>query len=267
MKRLPFYVVTCVILAFWGTMNTMVYMRQQRLDELGRLRAGFTDFIGSDLLRERWLSVYRAHKKIGYTGMRVEKVFAVEGIEFHSYVESAFRVTVLGMDLRVRVTATMEQDDQLQPRTLSGRLTLGALHDVHFAGEREGERFVMTVWTGTADPLRVPIPLEDVVLSNGLTPVLPVGGLKVGESFDVRYFDPIRLSSAVAHAEVKAMESRDVDGYKADVYRVETTFSGTTSTSYVTRDGVVLRQEFGPPFEEYVLRRETRERAKLGFEK
>ena len=125
----------------------------------------------------------------------------------------------------------------------------------------------MTVKQGKVPLLQIPLPREELHLGNGLVPVLPVAGFKVGETFKVPCFDPITMSRAVASVKVASRDAREIDGFNADVYCLETTFRGLTSKSWVTGAGELVRQEFGPPLDDIVLRRETREGARRAFKK
>ena len=101
------------VFGYWVAMNTFVVLRQREFAELSRYRQGVTKFLGGELLRERWMGVYKDHKKIGYTGFSMEKVRPVEGLEFHSTVETFLTFDLFGRGQRLRLNARLVQDEEL----------------------------------------------------------------------------------------------------------------------------------------------------------
>ena len=256
-------VTNVLVVLFWVTMNGLVFLDEKRLNESGRIREGLTSFVGTDLYRERWMSIYKGKRKIGYSGMTVEKMFSDEGIEFHSRVELLTRVDLFGKGNDVRVNIYLTQDDALRPLALNGKISFGGT-DVKLHGSNQDGRLVVTARAGEIN-IAIPLPTKDLVLSNGLTPVIPLGDLRVGETVEVRCFDPILMQPDVAEVKVQSMTPETIDGFLTEVYTVETRFKNHRATSEMTRDGIVLRQTFGPPFEGISLRRVSATHAKKGL--
>jgi hypothetical protein len=93
------WVLTCAVLVFWGTMNTLLVRRQQELNEFGKYRQGVHEFLGPERRKERWMGIYHKHKKIGYTGFEMEKVPLADekfDFEFWTSLESVFHFDLFG---------------------------------------------------------------------------------------------------------------------------------------------------------------------------
>jgi hypothetical protein len=107
--------------------------------------------------------------------------------------------------------------------------------------------------------------MDSLLMGNGLVPALPVAGFNVGDSFEVPCFDPISMGCSPAQVKVLSQSKYDSDGLAVDAFILETEFKGMKSKSWVTASGELLRQEFGPPLEDIVLRHESRDSARRFF--
>lgn len=255
------------IFVFWASMNTLVVLKQREVRILNRYRKGVDSFLGTDLLRERWLGIYRKNRKIGYTGSTFEKVFAQEGAEINGRVESRMEMDVLGTRVPVELDGDFTLDAAMKPIHLRLDVSLAGAIPISLVGRRRGEKFRIAVKQGATDLVGVELPLEEFFLGDGLVPALPVSGFAVGERFGVPCFDPVTMSRSTAEVKVVARETQEIGGLQTDCYRLETQFRDMKSTSYVTGTGELLKQEFGPPLEDIVLRRETRENARRFFKR
>ncbi|MBN1443306.1 MAG: hypothetical protein JXA90_11410, partial [Planctomycetes bacterium] len=93
--RLLTTLLTIGIVAFWIAMNTAYIRRQIEISEQGRYERGVVSFLGHDLRRERWMAIYRKgermYRRIGYTGLTLEKIFGDQSVEYHATVETVVR--------------------------------------------------------------------------------------------------------------------------------------------------------------------------------
>ena len=258
---------TGAIVVFWIAMNTAVVLSHKNLQQLDRYRRGVTEFLGSELSRERWMGVYRDDRKIGYTGLVIERVATDEGSEVHVRLESVFDFDLFGVGERLFFRAELVQDEALKPLRLDGEVRLVSQAGIRLSGARHGEHFIVEVTQGDEQLLELPLPAEELFLADGLTPSLPLGGYEIGERLEVACLDPITLRREKVIVEVTDLSSRQLQGLQMDVYTLTSKFRGMTSTTMVSRDGLVLSQEFGPPLAGVVLKNEGRERARRGFER
>jgi len=252
-------VLTLIAFAFWATMNTLVVVRERELANLDQYRAGVTSFLGSEFQRERWMTIYQNRKPIGYTGGTFEKVFALEGIEIRQTMESVVRLPEpIG---KIRLAGTLVADKDLIPVSLRATVSHKGQPAATISGEQKDGKFRVTVSTGLLPFPPIDLPLEELHLGDALGPGLPIAGFRVGDAFRVPCFDPIALKRELATVKVISKQAKEIDGVRAELFCLETTFRGFTSKSWVNNAGELFTQEFGPPFEGIVLKRATRQEA------
>jgi hypothetical protein len=241
-------------------MNALVLRRERAFYRMDPLRSGMTRFLGADLMKERWMGIYHRHKKVGYTGATFEKIFAEEGIEVHCRIES--EMGVLAPLAAARLEGSMVLDAELRPLRLNLEARLGDLGNVRLTGERRALEFEIVLWQGSTRLLSKSLPLEELILGDVLAPIIPMAGFEVGETYRVPCLDPLSMTRVVTEVQVKSKSTESVEGQMGDVFTLETTFRGLTSKSMVTASGELLRQEFGPPLADLVLRKESKRQAK-----
>ena len=260
-----------LIVAYWVTMNSLVIYRQREFAKQDRFRAGVTEFLGNELLRERWLEIYRKNVKIGYTGCTYEKVFAAEGVEIRCDLDSRLNLDIPGSKLSVKIEGSLVLDGEMKPRSLRLDVTLADKLPMTLLGEQRGDQFALKVRHADSTAPLLTLPREELILGDGLVPSLPVSGFRVGDRYRISCFDPVKLSRSPVEVQVLSKEVKEIDGLLTEVFRLETRFGddtsppGITSTSWMTASGELLRQEFGPPLQDIVLRRQTRANAKRFF--
>ena len=278
---------TLSIVLFWVLMNTLLVHRELELRNQDHYQRGVIAFLGDSLVRERWMGIYREHKKVGYSGYVLEKVPALEGVEYNLDVETLWRgklplpgilADLAGKKNQLEIQGQLVLDGKLKPRKLRVDISLTLLegsilshtHRFFIVGERVEEDVHIKFSAGEKDLFEIRTPADDFTLSDGLTPTLPVAGYKVGESYRLRVFDPLAfahldLGDNTALIHVKEQRTEEVNGLLTDVYVLETQFRGTKTISLVTTAGEVLEQKLGPPLN-LILRREvSREKAIRGF--
>lgn len=292
MKHFGTYL-TLAIVAFWLAMNGILVHRDYELRRQGRFKRGVEEFLGSSTSRGSWMSIFQGHRKVGYTGYSIDKLYAEEGVEYRVAVETLYRGAfplphLLGQFLRdsnqLEVRGQLSLDAELEPTALRLDIALTILRgtsiersaDFFLLGRRAGDRFLIEVYCGSEEgappDFTVQAPLEAMALSNGLTPSLPLAEYEPGKKYAVAVLDPLSslgldvgLDAQKATVEILEREEKRIDGVLVDVYVVETRFRKQTTRSWVTTGGEVLRQEIGPPFD-LVLRKDSdRKSAARGF--
>lgn len=255
-------VLTALVVCFWVAMNGLLVRRHLTVRRQDRYRLAVSEFLGSELRRERWLGIYRKGEKMGYSGWSFEKVLGTEGFEFLTTLESSIALDVLGREVPVEIEGRMVLDADLRPKALRLDALIAKDVRVEVTGKADGDRFSLEVRQGRLVLASLSAPREELLLGDGLAPSLPVSGLRVGDSFSVPCFDPVTMSRSQAEVKVVRSEIREVEGLLTDVFELETRYRNVESRSWVTSGGELLRQEFGPPLEGVVLRREARETAR-----
>jgi hypothetical protein len=248
-------------------MNSLVALRQRERQDLDKYRQGVSSFLGGELYRERWLGIYKKNKRIGYTGYTFEKVFAAEGLEVHSNVECRMEIEPFGRRQVMSLTGNLILDEGMKPMHLRMDASLDGVLSVAVTGKRKEGNFAIEARAGALKLMEVALPLEELHLGNGLVPSLPISGFQVGDVYDVPCFDPILMSRSPATVRVVSKEETMIEGFRAEVFVLETEFHGRTARAWVTDTGELLRQQFGPPLDDIVLRRERKEVLKRDVKK
>jgi len=286
---------TFLIVAFWVAMNSLLVWNDIESRRQRAFKRGVDSFLGDLSTRESWLSIHQDHRKVGYSGYTMEKLHTTKGIEYQIAVETLYRGKWPLPDFLTRLLANSNQlwiqgrlflDEALLPTTLRMDIVLTSLRgtsieqvrNVSLTGERRSERFVVGVRLGNGDDgndeaarpdFQIALPVEKMMLSNGISPTLPVADYEPGKRYRVSVFDPLSslgFDSDSATVEVIEKRVREVDALLVDVFEVETRFRGQTSRAWVTARGETLRQEIREPFNLLLLKEKDRPGARREFE-
>jgi transglutaminase-like putative cysteine protease len=107
----------------------------------------------------------------------------------------------------------------------------------------DGRRLSLAIRTPSSTRRDVRELKEAPLLSLNLPRRLAAEGLVTGKHLELQVFDPATLTNAPMSLDVKGREVVVVAGRPIPVFRVETRFSGLSSTTFVTDLGEVLREE------------------------
>ncbi len=280
--------IAVLIFLFWSTMNTLLVKRQLEVKQLGLYQQKVNLFLDNSRRRERWLGIYKhsdhRRRKLGYTGTIVEMRQGAEGREYHTKMESVINMELFGQGAmllqgflgkgNLKISGDLVQDAEMRPLNLTVELTFPNGRHILIQGERQlipgelqVERFILKTHNEAFDIPPLSMPLDKLKLGNSLVPDLPFAGLKEGESFRVRTFDPVFFTPRTVEVNVVSLDTKQIDGLLVDVFTLETTFRGVKNTALVTRDGTVLRMKLGPPLDGIILRHESPDTVKKGFSK
>jgi hypothetical protein len=139
----------------------------------------------------------------------------------------------------------------------SFKLTSGVI-SMSVSGTVQGPRLRLNVFTGGKSQWR-DIPLkEPPVLINSIRYFLLKRGIKPGMTYTQPFFDPLTLSTRSMQVQVLDKEPVNIHSAQHDCYKVQTSFAGMTTASWVNDLGETLREESPMGL---VLVREDREQA------
>jgi hypothetical protein len=240
------------VVLFWLFMNGLLVRRELHYQGLDQYRRGVIDFLGGQPRRERWMGIYRKSQRLGHTGFAIERGAGSEG-GFRMEFSTKAGVDLFGAGGQFALEGTLLLDVEMAPRLLRAAVSLGTTA-LQLQGRREADRFLLTISEGGRRVLEQRLPLNELLFGDGMAPLPPVAGLRVGDSITVPVFDPIFRESSQAETRVVAAARRDADGVAVDCLELETRFRGMTFRSWVTRDGEVLRQEVPPPLNVVLVR-------------
>jgi hypothetical protein len=237
-----------ILVAWIGQMGVLVdraYLRSSPgalAAELGRYGAG-----------AQWKGVYYRGEKIGFTvGQTLD---TGDGYELQE--DGRLQMVLLGATSAARIRTSARVDRTFALRSFSFSLDPGT-GPTEVTGSLTGSHLALTIRTpsGTRSEIRdLPEPPN---LSLNLPRRLAAAGLAPGQRLTASTFDPATLRNAPMDLEVQAREVVWAAGKPVPAFRIRMTFSGVTSTSWVTDVGEVVREE--SPLGLIVLR-ETRDRA------
>jgi len=251
--RLLSYLAAALVVLFWLSMNGLLVWRQVEYQSLDHYRRGVTDFLGERVRRERWMGIYQNQRRIGHTGFAIERSFEGDRMGFRVEFSTHVDLDLFGSGGRIDLDGTAALDVRMIPENLAAEIGAGTAR-FNLEGRRQGEHFQVTLREAGRVVFQQKLPLQEFHFGDGLAPVPPIAGLRVGETYRVPIFDPIFRESAEAEIVVEAAVSREVDGVPLDCFQLQTRFRSLTFRSFITRDGEVLRQEIPPPLNVVLVR-------------
>jgi len=211
-------------------------------------------FIGTTVeSRKEWSGIYLKGSKIGYSSSELKRI--EEG--YHITEEIFMDLTVMDMPQRIQTHVNVVTDGDMRLQIFSFRLTSGVI-SLSVSGTVQGPRMRLNIFTGGKNEFRY-IPLkEPPVLANSIRYFLLKKGIKPGMHYSLPFFDPLTLSTRTMQVTVLDRESVEINGTHHDCYKVQTSFQGMTTSSWVNEQGETLREESPMGM---VLVREGREQA------
>jgi len=213
--------------------------------------------LAADLARygsaAQWKGVYYRGEKIGFSVGQV--VPFADGYELQE--DGRLQMILLGASSAARLRTVAQVDRDFNLRSFSFSLDPGT-GPLEINGTLEGRRLSLTISTpgGTRSETRELA--EAPILSLNLSRRLAAAGLRSGDRHTMTVFDPATLRNAPMVLEIGQREVVRAAGKPVPAFKVQMTFGGIASTSWVTDTGEVVREE--SPMGLLVVK-ETRDRA------
>jgi hypothetical protein len=189
--------------------------------------------------RAQWKGVYYRGEKIGFV---VTQTLPHEG-GYELQEDGRLRLALMGATTAARMHTSVQVDQAFALRSFAFSLDPGT-GAVAVEGSLEGRRLTLDVKTpsgGTRSETR-DLP-EPPVLALNLSRRLAAQGLVAGQRLEVAVFDPATLRNAPMSLLVKAREIIQTSGRPIPAFRVESSFGGVSSTSWITDLGEVVKEE------------------------
>jgi len=213
--------------------------------------------LGADLARygsaAQWKGVYYRGEKIGFV---VGQTIPLEdGYELQE--DGELLMTLLGSSsaARIRTAVRVERDFSLRSFTFSLDPGTGP---IQVEGTLQGRLLELRVTTSSGTRTESRELPEAPLLALNLSRRLAAAGLAAGDRHRFTVFDPATLRNAPLVLEVKGREVVRAAGRPVPAFRVDMTFEGVSSSSWITDTGEVVREESALGL---VVVKETRERA------
>ncbi len=166
---------------------------------------------------------------------------------FRAEQDGEFTLNLLGRERRVRMEGSAETGRRGELKSFTFRLTTSSRRspfETTVAGEVTGDELHLRIRSGSS-PERVErrIVTDPIVLPLNLYYTLAARGMNPGESYKLRLFDPMTVSEGDATIVVREREIVRWGGREEEALRLQTTFAGLTTTSWVNDRGEVLQEE------------------------
>ncbi|MBI3932369.1 MAG: transglutaminase domain-containing protein [Acidobacteria bacterium] len=201
----------------------------------------------------QWKGVYYKGHKIGF--MVGQTVPTDDGYLLQE--EGQLQMTLFGSSTAARLKTSVQVDREFMPRSFSFSLDPGT-GPIEVDGRLDGRTLHLTIRTSSGTRTEAREIPETPLLALNLPRRLAAEGLAPGKRFTVSAFDPATLRNAPMTVVVEGREVVWAAGRPVPAFRVQTEFSGITSSSWVTDVGEVVKEE--SPMGLVVLR-ETRDQA------
>jgi hypothetical protein len=213
--------------------------------------------LAADLARygssAQWKGVYYHGEKIGFTVSQTVPI--KDGFELQE--DGQLRMALLGATSAARIRTTVQTDAAFALRSFSFSLDPGT-GPVAVDGALEGHRLRLQLKTPSSLRTETRELAEAPVLALNLPRRLAAEGLTAGRRLETMVFDPATLRNSPMTVLVKNREVVDSAGRPTPAFRVETSFGGVSTTSWITDLGDVVKEESAMGL---VVARETRQRA------
>lgn len=205
--------------------------------------------------RARWSGIYYRGEKIGFS---VSQVTERSG-GFKLQEDGQLALTLMGATTASRLHTEVNVDSDYQVQDFRFSLDPGS-GPISILGKLETPTRLSIVVRSPngSERTRVFDLKEAPVLGLNLPKRLLAKGLKEGARHEVQIFDPATLTNGMATVEIGRREVIRILGKPVPAFKMNMTFSGISTTSWITEIGDIVKEESAMGM---VVVRESRERA------
>ena len=186
-----------------------------------------------------WRGIYYRGEKIGFTVSQT----LPEGDGFELQEDAQLQMSLLGATTATKIRTTAQVDRAFALKSFEFSLDPGT-GKVEVRGRIDGRRLSLEVRTASGARAEERLLDEPPALSQNLSRRLADGGLATGARHQWTMFDPATLRNSPVVVDVGRRELvRGAGVAPIPAFRVEMTFAGLRTTSWVTDTGEVVREE------------------------
>ena len=198
--------------------------------------------LATDLARygsaAQWRGVYYRGEKIGFTVGQI--IPTEEGFELQE--DGRLEMALLGATSPAAIRTTARVDRSFALKSFDFSLDPGT-GPVHVTGTLDGLRLTLSVTSAGRTRSEVRTLSEQPALMLSLARHLASVGLREGAQHKWTMFDPATMRNAPVSVEVGRRELVRISDRPLPAFRVELSFGGLQTTSWVTDTGEVVREE------------------------
>ncbi|MBI4822740.1 MAG: transglutaminase domain-containing protein [Nitrospirae bacterium] len=194
-----------------------------------------------ELLKEQWMGIYQAGKKIGYSMTKTEPLSRSIGNGYKTHELVFMRTKVIGIQKDIKMTSdaildkafrlssfvfNLESDINM---TINGSMKENGMDiTVEIAGIKSGQRISLS---------------EPPYTSFSLLPDMLKSGVKKGQRIKKPVMEPSALTVADMEIEVLGEEEITVMGEKINSFKLRGLYQGLDVLMWITDKGEVLKEE------------------------
>jgi hypothetical protein len=228
--------INLAVAAVWLTSMFFVYSRNYARTSSAQL-AGFQTTSAPQMGTERWYDIDMGNQKIGYAMNTFNQ--SNLGYIFKDY--SMLRLPMAGVTREILMDfyAVVDTDFALK------NFTFGLSSDdysTNIYGQVIGQNLELKIQSDSSASNMVISAPRGIYLPGTIPLILAAKGFPRGQ-FSLTSLDPISLSTSDMLVDVADESNIMANGRRFSVFKVKMTTSGVSANSYITKDGMVVREE------------------------
>ena len=188
--------------------------------------------------QQEWLGIYFKGTKIGYASRSLKKI--PQGYYLKEVAE--LKMKLMEAPRQVSLVTAAEVDPQFSLKSFQFKMTS---QDIELAVEGRVRDKTMELSIISGKEVRH----QQLFLYQ--VPQLPVNlpwylarkEIKVGNSYQLTFFDPSTLSNDTLTIKVLQKEQIEISGKKVESYKIEESFKGVVHHAWISRGGQLLKEE------------------------
>ncbi|MCK5710107.1 MAG: hypothetical protein KAI07_06165, partial [Deltaproteobacteria bacterium] len=190
------------------------------------------------------MGIYSGNKRVGYSYNSIKTIGGItEIIEL-----TKLKIDLLGKEDNVETKASYKLEGykilSFNYVMESGSMNLKA------HGERQGDTLKITMDTISGITERSISLEKEPIVASLLPKWLIKNGFAVGDSYEISLFEPLSLlmgmDNPISTHGIDAEELVDIPSGKFNTHKIYSNFMGSQSTSWMTAEGDIVKQEFPP---------------------
>jgi hypothetical protein len=160
--------------------------------------------------------------------------------------EGRFTLNVMGRERSMGISGSLTIGDSGELETFYYKLETASGRSpfqTEVQGRIEGRELELTIRSGDRERTEKRTLSRPIVLPLNLYYSLATRGLESGKTYRLSLFDPLTLTEGEAEIEVLDPEIVQWGSHEEEAFRLQTRFSGLTTTAWINEEGQILREE------------------------
>ncbi len=256
-RRYVLNILGLAVIAFWVIMMGQMV----RKEGLKRLPEGVSNGIAGPLIdsKEReWKEIFLNGKKVGYA-INIIQPF---GDGYYIQEEIFLRLNLMGLQRGLYTITQSGVDKDFILKSFNFKMNSGVI-TYNISGRVEDHELVVMTGEGGRRRTQSIHLSEAPTIGAGMEYMFRTLGIRVGDSYNIPFFDPSTMSQDKVLFRVVAREPLKIKDISYSAFRVETEMWGNRLTFWLDEEGGVLKEE---GFMGLVMIRSSAANAPLGIE-